>query len=288
MEHFEHDGGTMAFERHGEGRPAVVLLHNGGTSSTIWRHQVAALRRRTTVAAVDLPGFGCSPRPAEPLDLVGLDELVAAFLVDQQLAPAVLVGNCMGSQIAAGVALGHPELVAALLLVNPLTEATFRSGGLGALHRMAAWSPRLTALTRSGARRVVSPRFATASTLRFQVGPRGAARGVHHDPELAACVTRPDQLPALIDVLDDMRAYRRLDERAGELADAEIPVWTAWGERNRVLSPKAMQRLSDRLSPEREEVVEGCGHLVMLEDPDSITALVEGIFDRVASEAVAS
>lgn len=269
MRTFEHRGTTLAYRYEGSG-PAIAFLHNGGTSSTIWRHQVEALRDRYTTIAVDLPGFGASPRPDHPVDLADQVDAIAALLRAERATPALLVGNCMGSNIAAGLAQAHPDLVVGLVLVNPLTEATFSGGGLGLLHRMRRWAPRTTRAMRSLSRRIVPPRLVAQATLWYQVGRRGAARGVHRDAELVACSTRRDQLPALVDVLDDMPAYGALD-RGGPLG---VPVRTVWGRQNRVLSYGAGRELDAVLAPDCADVVEGCGHLVMLEAPEEITAII--------------
>jgi pimeloyl-ACP methyl ester carboxylesterase len=270
MDRFEHDGVEMAYEQRGTG-PALLFLHNGGASSTIWRHQMTDLSATYRTVAVDLPGFGCSPRPAAGIDLPAQVELLGALIDHLGLAPVLLVGNCMGSNMAAGLAARRPDDVVGLVLVNPLTEATFSAGWLGPLHTTARRLPGPTRVGRRIARRVVPPRLAARATVRFQVGRKGRARGVHRDPALIAGNRRTDQLPALIDVLDDMGAYGVLD--AGR-PDGEPPLCTIWGAQNRVLSPRAGRKLDDRLRPERAEQIDGCGHFPMLEDPDTVTAII--------------
>lgn len=269
MDTFEWQGVQIAYRDEGTG-PAVLFLHNGGSSSTIWRHQVAAVAVDHRAVAVDLPGFGCSPRPAEPLDLAGLVDLVAALADHLDLRGTVVVGNCMGSNIAARLASTRPDLVASLVLVNPLTEATFTGGWLGPLHRMAAIVPGPTRAARRIARRLVPPGPAAVATVRFQLGPEGVRRRLHHDPELVALNRRREQLPALVDVLDDMTSYGGLDELDG----LDVPISTVWGGANRVLSPSVGRRLGRRLGVGRAVVLDRCGHLPMLEDPDAVTAVV--------------
>jgi pimeloyl-ACP methyl ester carboxylesterase len=275
MDSFEHAGTVIAFDVAGSG-PAVLFLHNGGASSTIWRHQVADLSAGHRTIAVDLPGFGSSPLPSTPLDLDGLIDLVGALLDHLAVDRLVVVGNCMGSNIAAGLAVARPDLVEGLVLVNPLTEATFSAGWLGPLHRMARIAPAPTRVVRQVARRIVSPRAGAVATLRFQLGAKGIARRLHHDDALLAANQRREQLPALVDVLDDMSAYGRLDRITENLA---VPVCTIWGAQNRVLSPRAGARLNRRLAPQRAEVIEGCGHFPMLEDPDAVTTIIEAFID---------
>lgn len=273
MDRFTHEGVEIAYEVRGDG-PALLFLHNGGASSTIWRHQVAALSASYRTVAVDLPGFGASPRPAAGIDLPGHVELLEALIDDLDLAPVLIVGNCMGSNMAAGIATRRPDDVAGLVLVNPLTEATFSAGRLGPLHTMARRAPGPARVLRRLSRRIVPPRLAARATVRFQVGRSGRARGVHRDPELIRLVRRADQLPALVDALDDMAAYGGLDAGRGD-GDRATPLCTIWGGQNRVLSAKAGRALDERLAPERAEVLAGCGHFPMLEEPEAVTRIVE-------------
>lgn len=281
MQEFHHDGVTIAYERAGSGS-ALLFLHNGGTSSTIWRNQVEALSDSSTVVAVDLPGFGGSPRPPEGIDLDDHVALITALIEELDLAPVLLVGNCMGSNIASLVAAARPDLVRGLVLVNPLTEATFSAGGLGTLHKLERWARGPSGVARRLSRRIVPPRLAAKATVRFQLGSKGAAAKLQDDPGLLACNVRRDQMPALVDVLDDMHAYGVLDQgRPGEL-----PLCVVWGSQNRVLAPKAMRALSARLHPDREVVMEGCGHLPMLEDPERMTSIIEDFTVELEPHAV--
>lgn len=272
MDTYEHAGVTVAYEQSGNG-PGVLFLHNGGTSHTIWRNQTAALSDRYRTVAVDLPGFGASPRPAAGIDLDGYVEVVSALVRDVMTAPIVIVGNCMGSNIATAVAARERDAVAGLVLVNPLTEATFAAGGIGVLHTMKRWAPWPASVVRGVARKVVPPRIVAEMTLRMQLGADGVEQGLHHDADLIACNRRRDQLPALVDVLDDMDAYAALDHKAA--ADLGVPVCTIYGARNRILSTRVGRDLGRRLGSASEEVLGGCGHLPMLEQPALVTREIE-------------
>jgi len=281
MQTFTHDGITVAYRDEGSG-PPIVMLHNGGTSSTIWRNQVASLSDRHRVVAVDLPGFGASPRPDRPPKLSEMVDLIAALLDAEDLAPAVLVGNCMGTNIASTIARRSPESVTAILAVNPLTEASFGGGKIGFLHRMERVAGPPTRALRSLSRKIRPPKPVGSASLRFQLGDKGAALGLHHDPELVACQVRADQLPALVDVLDDMDAYGELDR---EGVPQGIPVWIVWGEQNRVLSRRKADHLEGVMNAERVELLRGCGHLPMLEDPDAVTRLIEEMAHKTLAAA---
>ena len=270
METFETGGLAVAYDVHGDG-PAVLFLHNGGTSSTIWRRQVAALSDRYRTIAVDLPGFGAAPHRARAT-LAAQVTVLSELLDELGVTDVVVIGNCMGSNMACGLADARPDVVRGLVLCNPLTEATFSAGWLGPLHRMARVAPRPTAVLRGLSRRVVVPKPLAPAVLRFQLGARGIEAGLHHDPALVTTCCRRAQLPALIDVLDDLGAYGELDRRPDPVP---VPTVVVWGEANRVLSPDVGAALDARLAPETSVVLAGCGHLPMLEDADAVTELIE-------------
>lgn len=284
MKTFTSDGLTVAYRDVGSG-PAVVLLHNGGTSSSIWRNQIEALADRHRMVAVDLPGFGDSPRPSTPARLSQMVESIDALIDAEHLAPALLVGNCMGTNIAASLARKHPAAISGLLAINPLTEASFSGGQIGLLHRMERVAAGPTRVLRSLSRKIRAPRPVGTASLRFQLGDKGAKLGLHHDSELLACQLRSEQLPAMVDVLDDMASYGELDERG---VPPEVPVWIVWGNQNRVLSRDRARHLEDVMHAERVEVLDGCGHLPMLEDPDVVTDLVEALANATSQATPSS
>src|SRR5438132_14297977 len=58
----EVDGLDLHYLVEGRG-PAVVLVHGLGGFAESWRHTLGTLAGRTTVYALDLPGFGPSAKP---------------------------------------------------------------------------------------------------------------------------------------------------------------------------------------------------------------------------------
>src|SRR5437879_11711503 len=58
----EVDGLDLHYLVEGRG-PAVVLVHGLGGFAESWRHTLRGLAARTTVYALDLPGFGAPAKP---------------------------------------------------------------------------------------------------------------------------------------------------------------------------------------------------------------------------------
>ena len=270
METFEHEGFRVRYVRTGSGEP-VVCLHDGGAPHAIWGELAAPLAPDYEVFALDLFGDGA----AEPGTGSAFERAVAtlgAFVQARGLAPVRLVGNGIGSAVALGLASRRPHDVAALVLVNPLTAATLAAGRLGPWLRLHRRAPRL-------ARALHARRFTARRALRFQLGSAARARRLHDDPELLASCAGPGWMASLLGALDERARYEALDRLAP--GPEFPPLCTIWGLDDRVLAPRAGRALNQRLRPQREEWLEGCGHLPMRERPERVAATVRAFFAGV-------
>lgn len=109
----------------------MLLLHAGVGDRTLWDGQFGPFSERHLVVRPDLPGFGESPLPDEPISYI---ESVRALLDHLEIDQAALVGNSFGGKIALDTALAHPERVRALVLVAPALTGWEASPELVALN----------------------------------------------------------------------------------------------------------------------------------------------------------
>jgi pimeloyl-ACP methyl ester carboxylesterase len=271
MEEFAFRGLPVKYAHEGAGAP-VILLHNGGASHTIWRDVIPNLAASHEVFALDLPGFGASAKPGSGYTLGNYVEMIGDLVDLHGLKPVSLVGNCMGSAMSLAFADDRPADVRALVLVNPLTDATFTGGWLGPLLRARKLAPGLSRLTYSALGPLRLPDWVGVLSLRFQLGKQGVSRGLQKTEELCECYSSPGQMRSLLGVLDDLVNYAVLDRMSP--GDGFPPICTIWGLQNRILSPDAGRRLNVTLRPRRQEWLPGCGHLVMLEQPDEVARII--------------
>ncbi len=123
----------MHFEKKGSG-PAVVLIHGLGAYSFSWRDTAAALSRRFTTYAVDLPGCGKTAAPAGyAYTAEAQATAVAEFIKAQALSNPIIIGHSMGGAVCLYVAKqagqgGVPNL-SKMVLVAPVTTPTSAGGG---------------------------------------------------------------------------------------------------------------------------------------------------------------
>lgn len=129
--------------------PSYVLVHGLGMAHESWSGIAEVLEASGTVWALDLPGFGDSPRPATPLSIVETGELLAELLVSEGIGRAVLVGHSTGAQVVAETAARHPQLVDRLVLIGPTVnprERTVTKQTLRFLQDMVVVNPKVLAV----------------------------------------------------------------------------------------------------------------------------------------------
>ncbi len=102
----------------GSGEPAVVFIHGLGGSWQSWLENLPRVAAGRRAIALDLPGFGRSEMPADPISITLFAHTVDHFCDQLGLGPVTLVGNSMGGFTAAEVAIRHPERVEMLVLVG--------------------------------------------------------------------------------------------------------------------------------------------------------------------------
>lgn len=105
----------------------VVLVHGYGVSGTYLVPIARRLAAEMPVYIPDLPGHGRSEKPAETLDIPGLAEVLRAWMDAVGIRRAALLGNSMGCQIVAELALRYPERVDRLVLVGPTLAPEIRT-----------------------------------------------------------------------------------------------------------------------------------------------------------------
>lgn len=134
------DGVHLAYRltRRDAARPAVVLLHGMASNMTRWSEFVAATRLSDDwdMLRLDLRGHAGSVSHGR----IGMDVWcadLAALLAAEAIPEAIVVGHCMGANLALHFAHKHPERVRGLVLIEPM----FRETLTGTLARAARFRP---------------------------------------------------------------------------------------------------------------------------------------------------
>jgi pimeloyl-ACP methyl ester carboxylesterase len=226
--------------------PPAVFIHGAGGTHQHWLHQVRELPQSSTYA-LDLPGHGRSE--GEGCDTIAAyADWLVAFLDAAGLEQAVLVGHSMGGAIALDVALRYPA----------------RLAGLG--------------LVATGARLRVAPAILDGIRQRPEAAVRlicDTAFGPEASPEMARLGRR--QMGAISpDVLyGDFVACDTFD-LLGRLAGIAVPTLVLCGTQDYLTPLKYSTYLRDQIPGATLHLVEGAGHMVMVEQPQRVSRALSG------------
>ena len=265
------DGTSIALRAAGDaGAPVLLFVHGFSLDMTTWHEQWVDLSADFRCVLMDQRGHGRSGSAAHgDLSLRAMGRDIAAVL--DAVAPsrkAVVIGHSMGGMAAIAMAEQRPELfgprVAGLVLVAS-SSADLVRGAMGSITELLR--PRLGSFS-VAARRVdrlrkavlASPGDFRAAAVRLtQFGPDAS-------PHLVAHIVRLAERASSEVWTDGLASLMEMDLR-NALPRVTSPALVVVGEYDRVTPPASAVELTGVLPDARLVVIEGAGHLPMLERP---------------------
>ena len=98
---------------------AILLIHGFGASTDHWRFNIPVLSSEFEVHAIDLLGFGKSPKPNDVQYSGSLwKDQVIAYVKERIKKPTIVVGNSLGGYAALAAGAELKELSAGIILLN--------------------------------------------------------------------------------------------------------------------------------------------------------------------------
>ena len=119
MPFLTHDGLSLAYDEAGAGDPPMLFVHGWCCDRTHFAPQMEHFASRHRVVAVDLRGHGESARPDDgqyTLDIFADD--LAWICGELGLRKPVVVGHSMGGAVTLNLAARHPQLPAAIVMLD--------------------------------------------------------------------------------------------------------------------------------------------------------------------------
>lgn len=252
----------------GEG-PPLVFVHGLSGSWPNWLEQLPVFATDHRVIAMDLPGFGHSPMPAERITISAYARMLDGLLEALGVSAATLVGNSMGGFVSAELAISYPQRVERLVLVSAAGISTYEHPLFSRWARVARMlRPLLAAQTGWVA--------AHAGALASRPGLRertldGVARHPSRLPgPLAAEMLRGAGKPGFVEGLEAIVHY----DFRHRLPEVVCPALIVWGDRDRLVSVRDASAFEQSIPDSRKVIFEGTGHMAMLERPAAFNALL--------------
>lgn len=256
----------------GDGEP-LLMVHGLGGSALNWMAVGDEVAKDHHALAIDLAGFGQTPLSGRSAAVGSNAVLVHDFIETVVGRPVVLAGNSMGGHIAVLEAAANPDWVERLILVDPAIP------GVHIRRPEPAMLGMMAALSVPGLAQALIGRRARA------LGPEGLVRWALE--LVCADATRVDT--AIVDAHVELtRERERLGRQADRIflqaarsiglrmadprfwrrvAQVKAPTLVVHGSLDRLIPVAAARELARRRPDWELGVIDGVGHVPMLEAP---------------------
>jgi len=264
----------LVYDRKGSGE-TVVLIHGIGHRRQAWQPVFDRLAERYDVIAVDLAGFGKSPRYARGvpynMDNACLD--LSQNFAEWGIERPHVVGNSLGGAIA--LELGARGLVSSATALSP--AGFFTRFGI------------VRALAVLGLLRVTSqaPDFVVRLLTRTRLGRKAVGYVLYAHPERHTAEAAYGDAIAL----KRCRGFEGVaKEGLGYRFDqpVDVPVTVAWGTKDLILPYRQSAVARERLPEARHVPLVGAGHVPMSDLPDRVIELVDETVGRAKGRSAAA
>jgi pimeloyl-ACP methyl ester carboxylesterase len=231
-----------------ESGPAAVCVHGSGSDGIVWSYQLSRLSSRYRIIVPDLPGHGRSeglPLDSVPAYAAWLEQFCYAL----HLETFFLLGHSLGGAVVQEYARSYPQRVRGMVLVATGTRFML--------------SRSYQEQCESGVR----PRDdGGAADRESQAGP------FQEGYELL----RSQCSRALH---EDLLAAARFDSSAW-VGSLVAPALVIWGSRDAITPRELPEELAGKLARGRLQVIEGAGHVVMIDARDECNRLVAEFIEQ--------
>lgn len=263
VEQIEVEGRRLAWRAIGDGAPLLLVNGYAATGADWDPTFVAGLGESFEVICPDNRGVGGSELGEGELTIDGMAADLGALLDARGIERAPVVGWSMGGFVAQRLAERAPERVSALALL-----ATDPGGPDSVPATPAAWA-RL--VDHSGA-----PREQATRLISLLFPPKLAAE-IDGEFGEAVAAARAGLSPALLTAQEGaMEAWHR-EPRERPASAGSIPVLIAHGSLDEVIPAANAGPFADRFPGAEVEILDGCGHALMAQEPQHLVELIVGL-----------
>jgi pimeloyl-ACP methyl ester carboxylesterase len=241
------DNTLFAWDEAGSGTP-LVLLHGFPFHRSLWRDLLPTLASAAHCYAPDLRGCGESGVPANAATIDHLADDVAALIAHWKCGPVLLAGHSMGGYVGLAFARRHPHLLKSLVMVAS---------------RATADSAEQASNRETMAQRVLreNPEFIAEGMLPKLLARTATNDKLRQDVREAMNPLRPEG------IANCLRAMASRPDSSALLGEITVPSLVIAGEQDLVVPFEESGIMAANFADGRLEVMEHCGHMPMLEQP---------------------
>lgn len=231
----------------GEGKDTLLFIHGFCGSREYWQKVLPKLKEKYRVIAVDLRGHGASDSNETSFSIEDLAGDIALFLEEQNINQVYLFGHSLGGYIALSFAEKFPDKLNGFSLIHSTAFPDDQAGKEGRMDSVekietAGMPAFIDGLIPKLFADSDDPHIELVKTIGYQTRETGAIGSLH--------------------------AMRNREDKNYVLRETVLPVLLVAGDKDKVVPPE--KTFSVKGKHIKEVILEGCGHMGMLEAPDQL------------------
>ena len=223
-------------------KQSLVFIHGSGSDHSAWSHQYGRLHKKYNIVAISLPGHGSSGGNGE-VDVEGYCLWVNKLLAIIDLESAVLVGHSLGAAIALRFAINYPQEITGIVLVG---------GGM----KMPV-NPFFLEFLKT------NPPEVSAEVIdlicKYSLAKENRSK-------FSAPLQKSLSQSSVEVLYGDLSACNNLD-LTQETGEIKVPALVICGAEDKMTPLDFSRQLAAGISGAKLEIIQGAGHMVMLERP---------------------
>jgi len=254
----------LHFTTKGEGKP-LIMIHGFSSSSHTFSHLYEPLSQKYKVYAIDLKGFGKSPKPQDDKYSV-YDQmlLVQDFIEQQGIKEPIMIGHSFGGGVILSLALSKKVDIKKMILID---AAAYRQN----LPKLLRWL-QFPLLGRVGFY-LLPARFEIKEGYKyaFYDNDKIPDEGVKILTENLQSKNGKYAFAKASDVLipDD------IDEVSKRYKEIHIPTLILWGYNDIIIKKNKAQKLHRDIKNSKLTYIYECGHMPQEEKPEETLKLIK-------------
>ena len=243
---------------------SLVFLHGWGFHGDVWDSLTDKLKQHFRILAVDLPGYGRSKHIPSPDNLNKLGEMIAKQIPDD----ASWAGWSLGGLIALNQAIRHPDKVNKLILIGSTPQFVQDTN----------WQHAIDPDVLTGFSQQLEQNFQTTVQHFLLLQTQGCVDAKEQIRNLQTQVFKygnPD-----IDTLRQGLELLRNTNLRPFLTTMNRPTLIIGGDRDRLVSPKAINEYQTLLPDATAHIIMQAAHAPFLSHTDNVAAFITGFINE--------
>lgn len=232
-------------EMQGGGGRTLLFLHGWRSNKEVWQKVIKSISDdKYQIFVLDLPGFGGSQIPKQPMTVGDYVDVVEEFIKKLDLKNVIIVGHSFGGRVGIKLAAKYPTLVEKLVLVDSAGFAM--SSSRKVLYRSLA--------------KIVKPVFQPKfmQPLRKKIYQKIGAEDY---------VATPEMQKTFVNITGE--------DLSADMKNIKCPTLIIWGEDDTDTPLRYLHQMTSLIPNNKYQTLSGAGHYSFLDKPEEFAKVIE-------------